>query len=264
MNKKIIIALVVIGLMFVVSGCGKDLAGQAYVATLDNTSQNNLFVSKDGYVGIGTTNPGVALHVKGNQLYVEGTTGAPGIHVRNSAGGAAAVFGDTGGNVGIGTSTPSMKLDVFGSYGLTGREIIRDSSNILIGDVNAAGGAKGVTIRTGGGDKVTIGTNGNVGIGTSTPSSKLEVKGDLKLSNPGGPSLVLDRNGQQTSIIWDGSRIGIAAAGGRVGIGTNDPSSKLEVKGDIKAEKLCLNGKCISSWDELTTSAPTPSGNSTG
>lgn len=67
------------------------------------------------------------------------------------------------GYVGIGTSSPAEELDVYGSIGLAGKEIARRSGNdILLGDVNAAGGGGAVTIRTSGGDKLKIDTSGNV------------------------------------------------------------------------------------------------------
>ena len=59
-------------------------------------------------------------------------------------------------------------LDVNGSIDIAGKEVIRRSGNdIIMGDVDAAGGAGGVTIRTNGGDKLKIDTSGHV----ITPSS---------------------------------------------------------------------------------------------
>jgi len=102
----------------------------------------------------------------------------------------------------------------------------------------------------------------NVGIGTTSPSSKLEVQGSLKITNPGNNNVLLDlgtdRNWQFRQLgAGSGSALELLSVGGggnknfiintrgSVGIGTANPNCKLEVKGDIKAYRVFIESKPI-------------------
>ena len=80
-------------------------------------------------------------------------------------------------NVGIGTSSPGAKLDVQGTI-LVNNEIQFVDSNMRI-----FRSSNDMRFRTGGSDKVTIESGGNVGIGTNTPGEKLEVKGNIVINS---------------------------------------------------------------------------------
>lgn len=92
-----------------------------------------------------------------------------------------------GGNVGIGTQTPSQKLDVNGSIQILNGGVIKGSvyggTQITIDNDLTLQANRDVFIDTG----VSFKANGNVGIGTLTPSSSLHIVGP-------DPYLVLQGN----------------------------------------------------------------------
>ena len=87
------------------------------------------------------------------------------------------------------------------------------------------------------------GANGNVGIGTNTPSEKLDIKGNLKITGDlkmSGSDSYIWTNGTGTGYtgIWDQKNRRVlfytSEKDGNVGIGTNTPSEKLDIKGNLK------------------------------
>ena len=164
-------------------------------------------IDSSGNVGIGTTSPSFAVDVVRSggdaQLrLMSQATGTNGIIFRNnaaptSAKGAilypngSAIGGDTmqfvvdaaermridsSGNVGIGTSSPNDRLDIVGgNVRIASGNVIRfvDSGNVRVsiqGDTSS-----NAIFNTAGSERMRIDSGGNVGIGTSSPSSKLEV-----------------------------------------------------------------------------------------
>ncbi len=141
-----------------------------------------------------------------------------------------------------------------------------------------------INTRTGGATNVLANsptTNTNVGIGTNTPKSKLDVKGNLTVgSTYGGVSIapisgaIIEGSvgiGTTTPVskldVEGGVSIGATYSGttaaptngaiieGNVGIGTTTPSAKLDVNGDIKAStgiftKSPANGSVFTSDDD--------------
>lgn len=92
---------------------------------------------------------------------------------------------DVNGNVGIGTNSPSKKLDVNGSInangielGLNGEAIKKASGALYI----ETGSANPIIYSTNSSERMRINSSGNVGIGVTNASLKLEVAGDTQFS----------------------------------------------------------------------------------
>jgi len=165
------------------------------------------------------------------------------------------------GNVGIGTTSPIRKLHVADShirvnndYGL---ESDGGNSRVLVG--NAI-----ISLQTSNNEAVRINSSGNVGIGTTSPNARLEVKdadNDLQMrigsissgispvirlqgkNNANTTSKYADikldaENGVLTLLAPNDSTPTINAInvkqGGNVGIGTTNPNVKLDVIGSIE------------------------------
>jgi hypothetical protein len=86
------------------------------------------------------------------------------------------------GNVGIGETNPAQKLHVIGNSEITGDIFLgryifhNDDTNTWLGFPLA----DTISFRTNGSDRMYINSSGNVGIGTNSPSEKLEVDGVVK------------------------------------------------------------------------------------
>jgi len=143
----------------------------------DHNGTTNLIIGSDGKVGISTTSPGSRVEIKG-----EGNTSVTSSLAVFSSGSSPLLFVRDDGNVGIGTTSPGYKLDVNGGIVSTNNS---GTVQLFNADANTAvlNGVVDAQIRTGNTPRITIKNTGNVGIGTSSPSSKLEVSGgDIRVT----------------------------------------------------------------------------------
>lgn len=133
----------------------------------------NMSFLPGGNVGIGVAAPTARLDVRGSALVSEDLVVGESLGVlENSV---------VGGNLGVGTTSPAQKLHVNGGRirqsGSGGAvELWHGTSYGLVGTTSNTKFA----IRTNNADRMTILANGNVGIGTTNPTQKLEVDGNVK------------------------------------------------------------------------------------
>lgn len=167
---------------------------------------------------------------------------------------------ETNGRMGIGTTSPSAKLHVDGSATFTGNVGVTGTGNLTIRNTSSTGSGiifldniwqAGIEhdsgklyFRTGGQtDRMTIHSSGNVGIGTTSPAYKLDVRNSSTLFY--GQTDLTDT----TSIFriranGGSSEILEIEANGNVGIGTASPQEKL----DISAGSIRLDDNLSIKW----------------
>jgi hypothetical protein len=142
-----------------------------------------------------------------NSAYTGTLTGGTGIVNL----GSGQFYKDASGNVGIGTSSPSAKLELAGTTTAVTQKLTattgpaytvygNSGSNLFIGKENSAGGGFGapayasifyeqgaypMVFYTTSSERMRIDSSGNVGIGTTTMTGKLNVAGNVAIANGG-------------------------------------------------------------------------------
>ncbi len=203
-----------------------SMGGNLYIGTSTDayatSTPSALTILNNGYFGLGTSSPSQKLSTDG-LMYIGGTTGTSTIASNLWVQGT------------LRTGTGSMYLN---DTGLTSS----DGNLSLQRNATSTFGTNGLTIGTN--QFVVQQTSGNVGIGTTTPASKLDSYGVMTVS-AGGASSGYTANGLgmgfdttnrygwiQTATGGTGSgSLILNAAGNSVGIGTTTPNWQLQVSG---------------------------------
>jgi len=254
-------------------------------------SGNLLLNPYGGNVGIGTSTPGSLLSLGGIANFTTSTsTFYSTIGGINLSGGCFAVNGTcvggsqwvtngnnisyTLGNVGVGTTSPNWTFQIAGSrpsFALSDANAGTDLKHWLFSSMggNLYVGKATDAYATSSPAALTILNSGNIGIGTTSPTRKLQVSGDavsvnrsstdaafylLSLAGVDEWGVNLDANSNLAFYENNATARLTLANGGNVGIGTTSPSAALSIVSssnnfpDSFGNNLKLNGTAPALW----------------
>ncbi len=181
------------------------------------------------------------------------------------------VLQPTTGNVGIGTIAPAAKFHLYGTENANWVSAVENGSTnghqvyscynngtmrigfYIVGGASDAN-SYDLAVGTTGNRKFLVRGDGNVGIGGTDPSNKLQIGpngagyagNDFVVSNTNG-TMAFHNDATEFYMVTNNRDIAIGANGvaalhikadGKIGIGTKTPSSALAVNGDIYAKKV--------------------------
>ena len=253
---------------------GKVSGGNAGSITVSSIMRSNdvptpLYIDHDNQrLGIGTDSPASPLHLSmtDGDIRMQSETSRNHILSRNSdddswrnlaisaTSGQKQLVLNTAGNVGVGTNSPGAKLEVRNNDDSQTDTLLYIAQNPVTTEASVRtawlrgeSSAEAVRIDNYGSGHALIVGEGNVGIGTTSPTAKLHITKDnttgnaLLITNSGSSrSLEINHNAdgagvsdEVVRIMNNGTRLFTIESDGNVGIGTASPGQKLTVNGDV-------------------------------
>jgi hypothetical protein len=256
--------------------------GKTPFTVIAGAPTNSFFLNNAGKLGLRTATPALDIHINTGDtpafrfeqnsssgftaqtwdiganeanFFVRDVTGGSRLPFRIRPGApTSSIDISASGNVGIGTVNPTFNLDVAGSlnaksFFLNGTPFNPTSFNSVSG--TTPGQVAKWTDNAGTlGNSVIGESGGNIGIGTTSPVSKLDVRGGITLGtidyNAGVAGSIIQiqptaATGSVSSALQAYNagatafaNIGINPSGGNVGVGTSAPQSQLQVNGYIQ------------------------------
>ncbi len=195
----------------------------------------HLLINNNGNVGIGKSNPSEKLEVNGNTRFSDLYIASGNIEQEGSK--IYQKFTDNNGSA-------EASIQFYRNESSKGGGI-RSSSEIRFSTTSSSYGADNLGVST----KMVVKGNGNIGVGTASPTEKLHVKGKSQIEHANGRSIKIDgydgittsgeshwlhlnRHTNDNVSIANNStaNVFLVKGGGNVGIGTTKPDKQLTLK----------------------------------
>ncbi len=242
--------------------------------TVGQYNESQLVLKGNGSVGIGTSSPSQRLDVFGYIRSINGFVGDNGLKLwADNSSIIPGLFLSPNGNIGLGSVNPTEKLSIYGVNNSLPAIISLESSRedaqgAEVGTLkvkNSTVDIAGISVGRASGsytgymrflvkpennlpliEAFRIKENGNVGIGTSNPVGKLDVVGDILVSNGNYISLSSSHPSftnlrRDNGLLLENNTFKVILNdAGNFGIGTINPTERLSVDGNIKAKKLIV------------------------
>jgi hypothetical protein len=166
------------------------------VATAPSWGKIGLTTHISGTLGVANGGTGTATAFTAGSVVF---AGASGVYAQDNA---SLFFDDTNNRLGIGTVSPdaSLTVNTIASFGAGAAAL---PSIAAKGDLDTGvwfPAANTIAASTGGVERLRIDTSGNVGIGTSSPAARMDVRGSIYAANTASAYVALNHDGTNGSI----------------------------------------------------------------